>query len=283
MAAEGAFEHVTNLHRYRLDDLRRSSPRPWRRAWNVVPARASSLAARLLWFDAAGAHKLGIAALPAMLDQFESKSIDPKSEPTIVSERGSTAVVDGRQGVPLLALDRAGALATEKARDTGLGLVRVRNIKAPGSAAGIAAEMAIGPVAGLILGPGPCWSVALPAEGLPGVFDPALGEPGKPGGARALNDLISPWANVLAPEGGWLVAAISVPALEPLSSFHERVAETLKGLDEAAGRLLPARWEAHRQQVREHGMGIEPAAWNARPAIRWSGRLPPIEPPAPLG
>ncbi len=268
---------MTNLQRYRLDDLRRFAS-TLATGLGLAPVRASSLANHLLWFDAAGAHKLGIATFPATLDQLDSRSIDPRSEPAIVSERGSTAVVDGRQGVPLLVLDRAGALATEKARDTGLGLVRVRNVKPPGSAAGIASEMAIGPVSALILGPGPCWSVALPAEGLPAIFDPALGEPGPIGGSEALNALVAPWANVLAPEGGWIVAAISVHALEPLSSFHERVADTLKGLDEKDGRLLPARWEAHRREVREHGLPVEPAVWEA--LLRWAQRLG-IEPPAP--
>ena len=197
-----------------------------------------------------------------LLDRVESGSIDPKAESTVVLERGSTAVLDGRHGIPLLVLDRAAGLATEKARDTGVGLIRVKNVGPIGAAAGVAAEMAIGPVSALILGPDRRWAVALPAEeGLPVVFDPALGTAGDGDGegARTYDNLVAPWASVLAPDGGWLVAAIAVHALEPLSTLHERVADAVKGLDEASGRLLPGPWERRRREVREHGVIVEPA------------------------
>ena len=50
----------------------------------------------------------------------------------MTAERSATAVFDGRHGIPLLVLDRAAGLATEKAREMGLGLVRVANLEAPG-------------------------------------------------------------------------------------------------------------------------------------------------------
>ena len=272
---------MTDVRRYRLDDLRRFAS-ALTAPLGVAPARASALASHLLWFDAAGAGSLGIATLAGTLDRIESRSIDPKAEGSVVSEKGSTAVVDGGQGVPLLVLDRAGGLATEKARDTGVGLVRVRNVGAPVSAAGVAAEMAIGPVSALILGPGPGWAVALPSEvGLPAVFDAALGEPGGRAGAfAALENLVAPWASVLAPDGGWLVAAVSVNAMESLSTFHLRVADALKGLDESAGRLLPAPWDQRRREVREHGVAVEPATWEILTSR--AERLG-VQPPAPLG
>jgi LDH2 family malate/lactate/ureidoglycolate dehydrogenase len=280
---------VTDARRYRIDDLRRFAS-ALAAGVGVAPTRALALASHLLWFDAAGAAPLGIATLADGLDQIESRSIDPKAEGSVVAERGSTALFDGRRGVPLLVLDRAAALAAEKARETGVGLVRVRNVSAPGSAAGVAADLALGPMAAIVLGPGPSWAVALPAEGgLPAVFDVALAaapgagsKPNRPKAAAearaALDGLVAPWAAVLAPDGGWLVAAVAVTAMEPLSAFHERVADALDGLDESAGRLLPAAWEARRREAREHGVSVEPAAWRA--LVRWADRLG-VEPPAP--
>ena len=266
---------MADVLRYRLDDLRRFAT-ALAVALGIAPARASALATQLLWFHAAGASSHGIATLGDTLDRVEAGTIDPKSEPKVVSERGSTAVLDGRHGVPLLVLDRAAGLATEKARETGVGLVQVRNIGLTGSAAGIAAEMAIGPVSALILGPGSSWSVALPArEGLPAVFDPSIGD--REGG-RDFDALVAPWASVLTHEGGWLVAAISVTAMEPLATFHERVAEAIQSLDGSAGRLLPGSWDRHRREVREHGVAVEPAAWEA--LVRRAERQG-IAPPAP--
>ena len=190
----------------------------------------------------------------------------------MISERSAAAVFDGERGIPLLVLQRAAELASEKARECGAGLVRVVNAPATGSAAGVAAEVALGPAAALILGPGASWTVALPsAEGLPVVFEPALaselgGKAGrssaaKVGAARqALAPLLAPWTAVLAPGEGWLVAALSITAMESLSTFHERVADTLHGLDEADGLLLPAPWEARRCEARRVACPSAPQA-----------------------
>lgn len=292
MGAEGGLNRVTDVLRYRLDDLRRFAS-ALAAGVGVPPARASALASHLLWFDAAGVAPLGIATLPDGLERIEAGAVDPKTEGVVVSERSSTTVLDGRQGVPLLVLERAGGLATEKARDTGVGLVRVLNLAPPPSAAVVAAEMAIGPVVATVLGPGPSWAVALPGEGgLPAVFDPALAVEAEPGGKpgrgkgtasvaprQIVEAMIAPWAAVLAPGDGWLVAAVSVTAMEPLAAFHARLADALRGLDEAGGRLLPGPWEARRRDARERGVAVPPAAWNglARRAERFG-----VEPPAPL-
>ncbi len=213
---------------------------------------------------------------------MDSKEIDPKSEPRVVHERGSTAVLDGLRGVPLLVLDRAAGLATEKARDTGVGLIRVKNIGPTGPAAGVAAEMAIGPVSALILGPDRRWAVALPSpEGLPVVFDPEIGRRDDESRSASVYDaMVAPWASILAPEEGWLVAAISVNAMESLSTFHERSAELLKRLDGASGRLLPGLWEQRRRDLRERGVAIESADWER---LSRRASLEGITPPASIG
>lgn len=252
---------MADVRRYRLDDLRRFAT-ALAAGVGLAPARASALASELLWFDAAGAPSHGIATLGAVLEDVKARAIDPTAEPVVISERGSTAALDGRRGVPLLVLARAAGLATEKARDTGVGLIRVQNVGPTGSAAGVSAEMAIGPVSALILGPGSAWAVALPAaEGLPVVFDPSLGGGGGREVSAAYQALVAPWASVLVPDGGWLVAAVSATALEPLATLHERVADAITGLEGAAGRLLPGPWDRHRREVREHGVGVDPAAW----------------------
>ena len=274
--------------RYGLDDLRRYAT-DLGVGLGVLPVRASALASHLLWFDAAGAAPFGIATLPALLDRFESGEIDAKSEGAVISERTGTVVLDGRKGVPLLVLDRAGGLATEKARDSGVGLVRVSNVGAVGSAAVIAAEMAVGPTAALLVGPGPVWAVALPgAGGLPAVHDPSLvgrqASQAKPGKSAKPSPpepepLAALWAQLLAGDGGWLVAAYTVTAQESLAGFFGRLSEPFRGLVGREGVLLPEPWEVRRREARERGLAIAPSGWKA--LGQWAERLG-VAPPEPL-
>jgi LDH2 family malate/lactate/ureidoglycolate dehydrogenase len=273
---------VTETRRYRLDDVRRFAT-ALGAGVGMAPARASTLATHLLWFDAAGAAPFGIATLPGWLDQIETKIVDPHFEGKVTSERTGTAVVDGRGGLPLLVLARAGELAVEKARDAGVGLVRVVNLAPSGPATVVAAEIAIGPAVGLVLGPGPSWSLAFPSEeGFPAIFDATLGanalkKPAR-GSKHSLASLVGPWASVLATETGWLAAAIAVTAMEPLTTFQERVTAVLKADGNGSGRLDPDDWEARRRDVREHGVAIEPAVWKR--LKHWAGRTQ-IETPEP--
>jgi len=235
---------------YRLDDLRRFATALAAGA-GLAPARASALATLLLWFDAAGASESGIATLPDLLARIDRGEVDPSSEGIIRGEHSATLTLDGGRGVPPLILARAAALAAEKARDVGVGLVRVTSLGPCGPAAAVAAEAAIGPEVALILGPGPSWTMAVPSpEGLPLIVDSALGAVAGPPPL----DLF-PWV-LLVPEGGWLVAALAIRALEPLGTFHERVGAALKALPESPGRLLPASLEARRRAARELGVPI---------------------------
>ncbi len=266
---------MTEPARYRLDDLRRFAA-ALSVGVGVTPARALALATHLLWFDAAGAAPFGIETLPAWLERIEARHVDPGVEGKVRTEMTGTAVLDGQNGLPPLILARAGGLAIEKARDAGVGVVRVVHLGPAGPAASVTAEMAIGPFAGLALGPGPDWAVALPSEdGLPAVFDSALGAPEPKGTAR--RGKASPlggfalWAAALAPEGGWLVAAIAVAALEPLATFHERVGDVLQGQVETPGQLLPHTWGSRRREAREHGVAVAAPTWNVLKS--WAERL----------
>ena len=239
---------------HRLDDLRRFAA-SLAVVSGFAPARASALATQLLWFDAAGAPNFGIATLPNILGRIDSGEDDPKTEGVIRSEHAATLTLDARRGVASLILSRAASLAAEKARDVGVGLVRIVNLGPSGPAAGVVAEAAIGPEIAMAFGPGPHWALALPtSEGLPLVVDTALGGISTPPPTD-----FAPWS-ILAPDGGWLVAAVAIRAFEPLGSFHGRVEATLRGLPDAPGRLLPAAWEARRRNARERGVSVDAAA-----------------------
>ncbi len=246
--------------RYRLDDLRRLST-SLGAALGLAPARSAALSAQLLWYDAAGAQSQGICTLPDWLQRLESHEFDPAAEGRVTTERAGTAVLDGQNGVPLLLLERAGALAVEKARDTGIGLVRLANVGRAGSVACVVAEMALGPIAALAIGPGKAAAVALPSDqGLPAVYDSILGS-----AAAEVADAVFPLAQALLPDGGWLIAALSIAALEPISTFHERVAAVAaraEAMGIRSGFLCPQAWEVCRRDAREQGVAVEKSVWH---------------------
>jgi LDH2 family malate/lactate/ureidoglycolate dehydrogenase len=258
--------------RYRLDDLQRFAT-TLLAGLGVSPTRAMAMASQLLWFDAAGAPEFGIQTLPDWLDRIGSGEIDPAAEGRVGVERTGTAVLDGQKGLPPLILARAAELAVEKARDAGVGLVRVTNVSPAGPAAAVVAEVAIGPLAAAAIGPRGSWALALPSVGgLPAVFDSALGVAGADSSAPTLWDVLAPWGAVLAPEGTWLLAAFSVAAVEPLTTFQERFAVTFSQappLPRAV--LLPGPWETLRRDAHERGISLKAAAWSR--FQQWAERL----------
>jgi LDH2 family malate/lactate/ureidoglycolate dehydrogenase len=265
--------------RYRLDDLRRLASN-LAAGLGVVPARASALATHLLWFDAAGASSHGIATLPNWLDRIDRKEIDPVALGRVSLEHSGTAVFDAQNGLGPLALETAAGIASEKARDVGIGIVRVRNLGPSGPPAPIASSLAIGPFAAVIAGPGPSLAVAVPMpEGLPALYDSALGEGFDPSNTAWLGPL-APWLSAFSGEGGWVILALAVSAMEPLTSFHERVASTFTNTPEGAGVLSPGSWEARRREARERGVSLDGPSLDALKA--WADRLG-VSWPASLG
>lgn len=254
-------------------------------ACGVSPTRAVSLAAQLLWFDSAGASRFGIGTLPGWLDRIRRGEVDARAEGRVASEHAGLAVLEGQGGIGPLVLARAASLASEKARDAGVGLVRVVHLGPAGPAAAVVAEVAVGPKLAVVLGPGASWAFALPSEqGLPVVYDSALAATSESAQGKlqipaALHPgaLFAPWA-LLAPEGCWLVAAVAVGALEPLATFHERMSESLRSQKELPGLLLPAAWEARRIDARQRGVIVERAAMAE--LARWAEHLA-VAPPAP--
>lgn len=212
--------------------------------------QAGSLAASLLWFDTAGFPSMGLAALPDWLDRIAQGAIDPKAEPTISRERAGTAQIDGRNGLPQATLARAATIAGQKARELGLAIVRVQGIAPIQSAAPAAADLAIGPLAGLAIGPSGAWTIALPTVGGPPlVYDSAFGEPNPAESAS----LTAPWLPLL-PDGGWLLLALNLPAFEPLDSFQRRAVEAASR--PGSGRVDPHAWEDRRLAFQEHGIEL---------------------------
>jgi hypothetical protein len=57
-----------------------------------------------------------------------------------------------------------------------------------------------------------------------------------------------------------LVAAISIPAFEPLAAFHERIAAMPRELGEP-GRLVAGVLSARRQSAQENGVALSETAW----------------------
>ncbi len=265
---------MSELIHFRLDDLHRHAAE-LASGVGVAPAKGAALATHLLWFDAVGASQFGIATLPRWLERINAREFDAAAEGKVMTERNGTAVLDGQNGLPPLVLERVVGIATEKAREAGVGLVRVTPLGPMGPAAGVAAELAIGPFLAAIVGPGPSWSLALPSEeGLPVVFDSALdhGHETEPcSEPPAWTIALAPWAEVLSPRGGWLVAAVTIAAWESLSSFHERVKHALDASATSPGLLRPDARAAQRRGVREHGVPLPKAVCND--LTLWAERL----------
>lgn len=268
---------------HRLDELRRFAA-ALTSAAGMVPERAATFAGHLLWFDTAGFPDFGLKRLPDWLDRMGRGEVDPIAEPLIRQEHPATAILDGQRGVAPLALARAADVAAAKARELGVGLARIGHLGGLDSAAPIAADLAIGPFAAMLVGPRPSWALALPTGlGLPVVFDTDLDaarsttatasastsrRAAKAAAQPSWMDLLGPWAGVIAPDDGWLVLVVAITALEPLTTFHERAHSALEHDPSQSGPVLsPGPWDERRRQAREDGIQVDPelrSALNAR-------------------
>jgi hypothetical protein len=261
---------VSHRHRYRIDDLRTFGV-DVATGLGLAPARASEFVTSLLWFDAAGASSFGIASLPEWLDAIEGRSIDPGTGGTIRKEHTATAVLDARHGLTPLLLKRAGELAVERAREVGVGLVRVENLGRSCPAGWAASEIALGPMVGIVQGPGSSLALAAPVAGTaPAVFDSALagGSTKSPGWSAVA---LPAWSAPFSGSGGWLVAALAVTAFEPLATFHERIDEYLGGSPPVPGEIRPEDWEARRVDLLERGLPLPDPV--RRDLQRWAERF----------
>ena len=222
------------------------------------------MARLLLWYDGVGVHHFGIAELPDWLSKLDSGAFKPSDVGRVGPEHASTALMEAGAGLSPLILARAAEIAGQKARDTGAGIVRVIGLPpAPGPSAAVAADLAIGPFLGAVLGPGAAQAAAIPsADGVPLVFDSAFEgaaedlKSDRDDPIGPLRDRLAPWA-LLAGKGEVMVAALAVSAFEPLSAFHERVDEGLRGREAPTGWIFPAASERIRCEAERYGVPLD--------------------------
>lgn len=93
----------------------------------VRDADAEVTAAVLVASDVRGIASHGVARLAYYLTMIEAGTIDPRSEPAIVRESATTAVLDARNGLGQPAGAQAMTLAMDKAAAHDIGVVAVRH------------------------------------------------------------------------------------------------------------------------------------------------------------
>jgi LDH2 family malate/lactate/ureidoglycolate dehydrogenase len=243
---------VAKSTRYRFDDIRRVGAELLAGV-GVAPERASALISSLLWYDAADARPFGIVSLPDWLDAIDRGEADPIAVGSIQLEFNGTAVLDGQQAPAPLVFLRAARIAQEKAREVGVGIVRVTNPGGVAPVAAVVADIGIGPMVGFCHGPGPSWTVAVPTMGeMPAVFSTELG--GESTGPSWSIAGFPAWSSPFAADGSWLFAAYSVKAFEPLAVFHERIDAQLGSRSRVAGEVRPGDWQAARTAQLAEGL-----------------------------
>lgn len=126
-----------------VDKLRAATEAVFRKCG--VPAGEAKLGADVLMFaDTRGIDTHGVSnMLRAYVAQYSAKQLNPDPKMSIVKETASTAVIDGGGGLGLMIAPKAMEIAIEKARESGSGIVSIRNSGHLG-AAGYHAMMAAG-------------------------------------------------------------------------------------------------------------------------------------------
>jgi len=84
----------------------------------VTKGNALLIADSAVETEAMGVHTHGMSVFP-YFEQAIFNIIDPKAEPVVIREKGSTALIDGNNGFSQLALKLASDLAIEKAKNNG--------------------------------------------------------------------------------------------------------------------------------------------------------------------
>ena len=245
--------------RYPADELRRFVVALLTaHGWTTI--QAGAIAAYWLWLETVEARDSGLARLPELLDAAASGAITPGQSGRLAKERSAVAVLEAESAALALALIRAGELASQKAGETGVGLVRIVGLDREGiPTAPVLADMALGPNLAFALGPGGAWGVAVPTPGgLPAVLDSSLGPKGtKPRGKApaALRDLI-PGAGWLAGEASVVVGAIQLNAIDDVERFQERMGLMFESWVDQAGLFLPETFAKARERAGSEGLAV---------------------------
>lgn len=96
-------------------------------AAGVAPDQAALIAGYLAEADARGFHSHGTDQLPAYARGFSAGELATGTPPSVVRRTGSIAVVDGNNLLGHVVADFGMGLAMEMARETGIGVVSIRN------------------------------------------------------------------------------------------------------------------------------------------------------------
>ena len=96
-------------------------------ALGVPGADAALVADSLVQADLWGHQSHGLLRLPWYVARLRSGAMTPRSEPAVLSDTGPLVALDGRHGIGQVLTDRARALAVERARRHGVGVVGVRD------------------------------------------------------------------------------------------------------------------------------------------------------------
>lgn len=91
------------------------------------PPDAADTARALADMDAYGVHSHGTKNLYDYIRKIQCGAMSATAQPVAVREGGSYALLDAQNGVGMLAATKAVQLAVQKAKDTGVGLVSVKN------------------------------------------------------------------------------------------------------------------------------------------------------------
>ena len=93
-----------------------------------VPAQNAEVCATILIAsDLRGVESHGIGRLRMYVDRIKKGLIETKTEPVVVRESPTTAVMDGQHGIGMVIAHKAMNMTIEKARTYGMGSVAVRN------------------------------------------------------------------------------------------------------------------------------------------------------------
>ena len=120
--------------------------------------------------------------------------------------------------------------------------------------------------------------MALPSpEGLPAIYDSELasgaGSASSPPGGWM--EAFSPWVSTLAGGDAWIILALAVPAMESLSTLHERATKMTRSSADRPGTLWPEVLASRRQEVRERGVALDHDSadglkeWASRTNVPW--------------
>jgi LDH2 family malate/lactate/ureidoglycolate dehydrogenase len=196
------------------------------RAWGMDEPTAADTAEIMSWADLHGIDTHGISMIPPYDERRRAGKIDMGVAPTASRHTPVSALVDGGGGLGHPAARLAMAIAVDKARTSGVGIVPVRN-SAHFGACGFYALMAVeAGFIGMVTTSAAGIQVA-PAHGAQARLgtDPiAFGAPGKPGEPFLLDmatttvaaGKIRNKANEKLPTPpGWLVTAEGKPSTDP--------------------------------------------------------------------